>query len=265
LPAFLKGVRDACEGEVPGVPQHFLFKSIETPYIKEYGEIFPEMRFIHLIRHPFTNYSSMKRTLFFKNGRPFWYLGGDDLHTFLEMRWIPHATFAVSGCRPENDRHYLVRYEDLCARPTDTVNDICRWLQVTPPVDPTLQTVLGGKQMRELPTNASKKGVKTPVHVVADMSKKFNYEDVLTGREKGLIAFRTYNLARQLGYFTEGEEQIRVPGRLELVRKWLFPDRWEIMNSYFYKGWPLGRVISWLRLIYAFFKRRYWIFRKLML
>jgi hypothetical protein len=264
LPLFLESIRRVCEGEVSQGSQQLVFKTIETPYIPEYGDVFPEMRFIHVMRHPFTNYSSMKRTLATQKERPFWYLGGDELHTFLEMRWIPHARFIVAECTRDNDRHYLVKYEDLCSKPSETVSGICHWLGVSPPTDPTLQTVLGGRRMSELPVNSSKKGLATPHRVVKNMAGVFDYADVLTKREKEFIIFRTYRLARQLGYFTPAE-QVEPPSRFVLAVNWFFPDRWELMNNAaFYKRRRLGMLRAILRLVIALVRRRCWLFGKLL-
>ena len=229
LPAFLKSVRSAYDDRSCN-PRHYVFKSIETPYIEEYSDTYPEMRFVHMIRHPFTNYSSLKRTNMITKQWPFWRHGGDELRTFLEKRWIPHARFLVRACTSGSDRHILVRYEDLCDKPEETNHHICRWLGVAPPGDPTLQTVLGGKRMIELPRNASKKGVQTPSRVIANMAEKFGYDDVLTIREKEFILNRTYDLARELGYFAAGEE-VTLPNRLDLARKWFLPDQWELVNA----------------------------------
>ena len=248
---FLKNIRSAYDARTSCDPRHYIFKSIETPYIGDYDIVFPEMRFIHIIRHPLSNFSSTKRSLIDHNRYPFWYLGGDLLRTFLEDRWIPHARFIVDACRRGSDKHFVVRYEDLCERPEAVINDICVWLQVTPPPDPALQTVLGGKQMRELPVLPSKKGIPTPHRVVRNMAKEYKYEEVVTNREREFIRMRTYPLARRLDYFVS-EQQSTWPERLRLLGRWLMPDYWEIINAQ-----------SKLRLLKALAERRYYIYRKL--
>lgn len=258
LPALVESIRAACDERAHHTTRYPLIKTAEISYIREYSETFPDMRFIHLIRHPLTNYSSLKRTSALQKEQPFWYLGGDMLHTFLEMRWIPHARFIIEQCNNlGNDKHYLVKYEDLCSRPTEIISDICHWLQISMPRDPSLQTVLGGKQMTELPVNSSKRGIKTPPRVVSDMATQFDYEDILTEREKEFIVFRTYSLASQLGYFTRNDHA-NVPNRLDLAQQWLLPDKWELMNSH-YKA-PMTK----LRLALALLRRRRWIYSKLL-
>ena len=150
--------------------------------------------------------------------KPFWFQGGDILRTQLEKRWIPHARFILDRGKRRRDSHCVVRYEELCDRPDVVVGEICHWLNVDPPADPTLQTVLGGKRMRGLPVNPSQPDVETPARVIRDMAGKFGYEDVLTKRERDLILARTYHLARQLGYFSEG---VGLPKALNLWLRWL--------------------------------------------
>ena len=249
LNVFLDSVRSAYDDRSCR-PKYYVIKSIETPYIEEYENVFQEMRFVHIVRDPLATYSSLKRTNMIIKGWPFWRHGGDELRMFLEKRWLPHARFIVNRCVTGNDRHFWVRYEDLCSKPEETVLGICRWLGITPPTDPTLQTVLGGKRMIELPSNPSEKGVKTPFRAVSNMAEKFGYRDVLTDRERAFIVYRTYPLARPLGYFVG--EGGRLPTRMHLARQWFLPDAWERMNAR-----------SAFRLMTALIRRRCYIYSKL--
>jgi len=43
--------------------KHHLFKTIETAYIETYEKYFPEMRFIHIMRHPVAVCSSQKKVV----------------------------------------------------------------------------------------------------------------------------------------------------------------------------------------------------------
>ncbi len=230
-----------------------MFKTIDVPYLDEYSAMFPNMKFVHIVRHPYSNYSSLKRTDMVLKQKPFWFQGGDILRLQVESRWIPHARFLLKGLTQDPSRHYVVRYEDLCESPEQTVAGICRWLGVPPPANPVEQTVLGGKRMKELPINSSQKGVKTPMRVVSDMSKEFGYDDILTERERALIRLRTYGLACQLGYFTDAADAV-LPDKRALFRQWMMPDQWEYMNAR-----------PKLRLARALLARRFYLCRKLLL
>ena len=249
---FLQSIRVAYD-ERPFSPQHYVFKSVETAYIEDYRKVFPEMRFIHVIRHPFSNFSSVKRSQMAHKQYPFWYMGGDQLKTFLEKRWIPHVRFIAKHYRLERDKHFVVKYEELCERPSEVIRDICSWLNVRPPLEPTLQTFLGGKLMRELPVLPSKKGIVTPHRVVGNMAAEYGYEEVLTEREKEFILLRTYRLGSQLGYFEPNGEP-GVSFKLTLARKWFLPDSWELKNAR-----------SRIRLLLALILRRFYIYSRLLL
>jgi len=249
---FLESTRVAYDDR-PFSPQHYVFKSVETAYIDNYCKVFPEMRFIHVVRHPFSNFSSVKRSLMAHKQYPFWFLGGDQLKTFLEKRWIPHVRFIAKHYRLERDRHFVVKYEELCERPSEVIRDICSWLDVRPPPEPPLQTFLGGKWMRELPVLPSKKGIVTPHRVVGNMATEYGYEEVLTEREKEFILLRTYRLGSQLGYF-EANGEPGLASKLILARKWFLPDSWELRNAR-----------SRIRLLLALVLRRFYIYSRLLL
>ena len=253
LAVFLDTVRLAYDRRALAEPPLLAFKSIEVRDLQRYRQLFPKMKFLHIVRHPHTNYGSLKRTDLVLKRKPFWFQGGDILRMQLEDRWIPHVQFVLDAQKAEPFQHHLVRYEDLCANPTEIVRGICRWLGVPSPADPTLQTVLGGRQMKELPINSSKEGVKTPERVVANMAEMFGYDDVLTDRERGLILLRTFELGCRLGYFAP-EEQANLPNKFELFRQWMVPDQWEYMNAR-----------PKLRLVRALVERRLYLCKKLLL
>ncbi|MDR4473448.1 MAG: hypothetical protein MRJ92_12665 [Nitrospira sp.] len=54
------------------------------------------MKFIHIMRHPYSNHSSLKRTDM-AEAVAVLVPGGDILRLQLESRWIPHAQFALVG------------------------------------------------------------------------------------------------------------------------------------------------------------------------
>ncbi|HNA25962.1 MAG TPA: sulfotransferase [Nitrospira sp.] len=230
LEAYLDAIRHCYDRRSLSTAPLLMFKSIEVSDLPRYQTMFPGMKCIHIMRHPYSNYSSLKRTDMVLKQKPFWFQGGDILRLQLESRWIPHAEYTLRGLTTDPTHHYLVRYEDICDAPTQTVTDICSWLGVAPPDEPTVQTVLGGRHTKSLPINSSLKGVETPVEVVSDMAKAYGYDDILTTRERNLILLRTYQLGRRLGYFS-AQDAAQVPAKLPLFLQWLAPDQWEYMNA----------------------------------
>lgn len=252
LECYLDAIRSCYdERRLPATPL-LMFKSIEVSDLSRYAQMFPGMKFIHIMRHPYSNYSSLKRTDMVLKQKPFWFQGGDILRLQLESRWIPHARFALQGLATDPSRHHLVRYEDLCDSPSRTVTEMCAWLGVAPPEEPTIQTVLGGKRLKALPSNPSLKGVDTPAQVVSDMAKEYGYDDILTERERQLILFRTFEPGCRLGYFS-AKDEAQVPARFRLLLDWLAPDQWEYMNA-----------SSRSRLIRALIARRLYLCRVLL-
>ncbi len=228
LPRFLDAVQWAYDVRVDGGPL-LMFKSIEVTRLREYERLYPQMRFVHIVRDPASNYASLKRTDMIIKQKPFWFQGGDILRMHIEDRWIPHARFILAARDLAPGQHTVVRYEDLCREPARVISGICGWLGVQSSPDPVLQTVFGGRRMRGLPDNSSQKGVKTPDRVVADMASAFGYEDVLSLRELEFIRLRTGCLAQKLGYLAPARSTAR--RRAQLARQWLLPDRWELMNA----------------------------------
>ena len=111
--------------------RHFMFKSIETPYLSDYAATFPDMRFIHIMRHPVAVCSSQKRSLIETKRLPGWYLGYDWLTCMMNKRWIPHARFLQSAMG--DPKHIVVLYERLVSAPQAEIGRISQWLGLAAP------------------------------------------------------------------------------------------------------------------------------------
>lgn len=220
LPAFLEETRIAYASDTAPA-KVTLFKTIETPYIDDYLRVFPGLRCLHIVRDPVDNFGSAKRTWSFNKHFSFYQFGHDQLETFLDARWLPHARSMLRLVAEQPDVHRIVRYEDLKADPASCIRAICGWLGVEPPAGSDHLTVLGGRAFRRMPSNPSQPGIEPPARVVADMAAAFGYTDVLSARERALIRHATTPLAEQLGYATTADTA--PAGRLAGLRLWL---RW---------------------------------------
>lgn len=208
---------------------HLAFKSAETDELHRYVKLFPDMRFLHIIRDPWVTFSSMKRTVILSKKKPMWYGGLDQLQEFLERRWIPHARFILEILAADNPNHYLVKYEKLCEDPKRVLGDICKWLDIPLPPDPGLMTIFGGRRFRKMPKSSSQKEIENPERITI-MSDKFQYRDVLTERERDFILTRAYDLILQMGYLSSGGRE-GLPSKMGQAMKWLTIDEWDYLNS----------------------------------
>lgn len=217
LPAFLEATRLAY-GDRTEEPHFLLFKTIETPYVEDYLRVFPGLRCLHIVRNPVDNFASAKRTWSIHKDFAFYHFGHDQLRTFLDARWLPHARAMLRLAEADPEQHRIVRYEDLSFDPTSILAGICTWLGVDPPPDPAQLTVLGGRRFERMPSNPSQPGIEPPSRVVPNMAEAFGYTDVLSTRERALVAHATTRLAQRLGY-----EDAAPGGPLAALRLWL---RW---------------------------------------
>jgi Sulfotransferase family len=255
--SFLKSTSDWLENNKK--VNAYIFKTIEVAYIQDYEILFPNMKFIHLIRDPIDCYSSLIRRLRVPANqvkRPSWYLGGDILSTMILKRWLPHAKSILKN--KDKSNHYWLRYEDLVKEPQVQIDKICAWLKLPSPADPDIQTVLGGRKMKELPVNISKGGGKeTPQKVVSDMHKTFNYEKVVTNSEYNLIVRLTYKYGKNFNYFN-GRAPVSIA---QIVREWAFPKKWEFSHSSSTYLWVFGWLVSFVKV----FQRRVLYFKEIYL
>lgn len=225
--------------------KHHLFKSIETPYIEEYEQRFPDMRFVHIMRNPVPVCSSQKRSLLENKGYYASYLGYDWLSCMLDSRWLPHARFIAE--RQNDPRHIVSRYEDLVQDPKGEVARIAQRLGVESPSRPSYQTIFHDLDKTTWGGNPSKKGLETPKEVVANLQDLNQYDEILTQRELDLISLKTGSYLEMLGY-----ERSSSATRLRVVLSYIALDRWEWIN------WSNPKEV--LRGLYGIFYRRLRLF-----
>jgi len=238
------------DGYLGGIAKHVrsdqaisncVFKSIETPYIADYAQAIPQMRFIHIFRDPVAVCSSQKRSLLENKKVPASYLGYDWLTCMLTKRWVPHAQYVLD--RKADAAHIVVRYEDLVTGPDREIGRIASWLNLAPPPRPGIQTVFGDLDMDSWGFNPSKKGVETPTEVVSNLQEINKYDEILTSREIDLINAKTAPYLGPLGYRTPS-----IPKRSMLIIHNLLPDKWEYMHC--------RSALSWLRALRGMLYRR---------
>ena len=87
---------------------------------------FEDYRFVHVVRNPIDAFASIK---WFKRGTP--RPNKVDLVPWLH-EWNESATLALHRSHARPDRYCLVRYEDVVARPAETLERICKVVGVAP-------------------------------------------------------------------------------------------------------------------------------------
>jgi Sulfotransferase family len=87
---------------------------------------FDDHRFVHVVRNPVDSFASIK---WFKRGTP--RPNRIDLVPWLH-EWNESAAVALHRSHARPDRYCLVRYEDLVARPADTLEWVCKVAGVAP-------------------------------------------------------------------------------------------------------------------------------------
>ncbi len=229
VPAFLSAMAGWLSPSRPA--DMHIFKTIEAPFVEDYGRLFPEMRLVHLVRHPLTFWASAKRTLLRKDC-PAWYFASDNLRAMIEYRWVAHAKAALRHA--EDPRHRILRFETLVADPVGEVGSLCAWLGAAPPPDPARQTTLGGLDFTEMPGNPSEAGVATPRDVRDTTTDPLSRSEVVTERERDFILARTEPYRAALGYPPETPAR----DRDDIRCAWRRPDAFETAGA----GSPVGMI-----------------------
>jgi hypothetical protein len=102
---------------------------------------FEDHRFVHVVRNPVDAFASIK---WFKRGTP--RPNRVDLVPWLH-EWNESAALALHRSHARPDRYCLVRYEDVVARPADTLERVCKVVGVAP--EPERMLAMGSGEATE--------------------------------------------------------------------------------------------------------------------
>jgi sulfotransferase family protein len=102
---------------------------------------FEDHRFVHVVRNPIDAFASIK---WFKRGTP--RPNKVDLLPWMH-EWNESATLALHRSHAHPERYCLVRYEDVVARPVETLERICKVVGVAP--EPERMLELRGGEANE--------------------------------------------------------------------------------------------------------------------
>ena len=133
--AVFQAMHQSLHGHPLNALKHVVEKSVEhAEFALDLNVIFPEARFIHLIRNPYANLVSLRR---FKseNGYPF-------------LKGLIHSLYNSYYHLYRNSRlltnYIIVRYEDLVTNPKKTVNELIQFIDI-PFQEILLQPTVDGK------------------------------------------------------------------------------------------------------------------------
>lgn len=206
------------------VPQKVMFKTIETPYVENYSRLFPEMKFLHIIRDPFEVYASAKRTQVIKKGRTQHFYGADCLETIVRYRWLSHARALEKFT--SHPSHIILKYEDLLRAPEASIERVCHDLGIAMPKRPELTTRYGDRVVLTARDNSSEPGVLSGSRVTRWDGVPEAKTAVLSDRERELIAHATSKHRQYWATGTEGPTR----SIFQQLVDWLHTDKWDRIN-----------------------------------
>ena len=226
--------------------KNYLFKSIETPYIETYQDIYPDMKFIHIVRNPYDVCSSQKRSLSENKSLPASYLGFDWLTSMIKYRWKPHADFLMNNHGKDN--HITIRYEDLTKDPEHEIKKIADFLCLEVPPRPTEQTIFNNLNKIKWGGNPSKKGINMPSTVVNNLQTLNNYEEILSQRDVDTISYAMKDSLDFFGYKMRSNKS-----KKDILKNYLFINKDELKHC--------NTISKILRGMIGIFYRRLYLFK----
>lgn len=203
-----------------------IFKTLETNYLEKYLDI-DNIKFIHLIRNPHDVYASLVRSSRYSiNPKKFhsFYLGEDNMENILR-RWKNHVNF-LDDIKFNNQKHFILKYEDLIKNFSGSINSICNFLNLKRNhsiPDETL-TLLKNKNYKFSQYTSSDQTNLNLLNKIIDTKKTFDYnKELITNNENLLINLLCKKEILKLNYKYH-EKEIN---KIKIFINWILPMKWE--------------------------------------
>jgi hypothetical protein len=201
-------------------------KSLHTErYADRVFEHFPDARIIHMVRDPRDRYASVLKR--WKKVR-----GGAGAST---AAWIASIQLGERNRQRHPDGYRLLRYEDLAARPEETLRDICAF--IGEPYDPRMLAMEGASDFRDAGGNSS-----YAPHAAGTISTSSigRYRAVLAPADIAFIQDQAATEMRRHGYASEPVPMTsRARLRYAIVRR---PGNWLRMVGWRAREWLYDRI-----------------------
>lgn len=116
-------------------------KSVENgQFVPELKQLFPNAKFVHILRNPYDNLVSLRKYTFLRSGK---YPSLRNMLISLRQNF----EYIERNLRLFNDSYLLVKYEDIVSAPGEHLNKICSFLDIK--IEPTLlKPTLSGEVWR---------------------------------------------------------------------------------------------------------------------
>jgi len=164
-------------------------KSLNTErYAEPIMDAYPGARILHMIRDPRDRYASVLKRWKERRGR----VGAGT------AMWLSSVQLAKENRERYPDQYMIVRYETLASRPTETLQEICAFIDEE--YVPGMETMKGAKTFREQGSNSSY-GDRKPGAITTSSIGRFR--DVLTSQQIAFIQGRAQKEMREFEYELE--------------------------------------------------------------
>jgi hypothetical protein len=168
-------------------------KSLHTErFTAQIIDAFPQARFVHMIRDPRDRYASVISRWKVRKGGA----GAS------AAEWLESAQLATDNHRAFPANYLIVRYEDLSARPEDTMRKVCEFIGED--YDPGMLSMEGAARFREAGSNSSYGPLEVGAISTASIGK---YREILDPGETRFMERKLADHMTALAYQPDNQVQ----------------------------------------------------------
>ena len=243
-------------------PDVLIFRSIETAFLSNYRNFFPQLKFIHIIREPIEAYRSLVSTSRIKNSgvkNTSFSLMGDNFEIFVEKRMKFHFDYLskVKNIKINQSNDLIIKYEDLLRKPKKVSLIIERFLKKKFDSNFEKLSILKNYNLKDLPKNIG--GINKITYKIGDtpsllqdnLKNNFFYND-LEIKEKKLINLVLHKYLKEFNF----NEKPMYKNIANLITDTLKVSHWEFSNLISKENSFKKNIYNMFFCVFFFIKRR---------
>ena len=209
--------------------RQLVYKSpIHSLFAEEIADVFPQARFIHMVREPRANVHSHRQAF------------GTKKANIIAHKWVHDNEQVLAFLKKRRAPSHILRYEDLVQNPEAEMRRLCHFLSIDFHAD-MLMHHQKLASLRDHNQEYFAKDIHASVNKAVTANKNLQWQTGLSADEAKQVERITSKLASQFGYNFPDHKDMKMPAGEDIILR-----RARLLRHFYHSPMPIKRLLIML-------------------